>query len=111
MFVNWRQVYAKIHLRQPGFTYSACGAIIKHCKRIKKLKETGDLKYIYENELGKSRFAHDAAYADSKDLIQRTVSDKVLKDRAYESALYLKYGYQKGLVIMVYKLYKVKKQM
>ena len=111
MFVNWRQVYAKIHLRQPGFTYSACGAIIKHCKRIKKLKETGDLKYIYENELGKSRFAHDAPYADSKDLIQRTVSDKVLKDRAYESALYLKYGYQKGLVIMVYKLYKVKKQM
>ena len=33
-----------MHLRQPGFTYSACGPFIKNRKkeRIKKLKETGD---------------------------------------------------------------------
>ena len=33
----------KLHLRQPGFTYSAC---IKHHERIPKFKETGDLNHI-----------------------------------------------------------------
>ena len=35
----------------------------------------GDLKYIYKNELDKACFAHDAAYSNSKDLAERTVSD------------------------------------
>ena len=35
------------HLRQPGFTYSACGLFTKNKERIKKFKETGDSKYIY----------------------------------------------------------------
>ena len=34
------------HLRQPEFTYNACGLFTKHCERIKKFKEAGDLKYI-----------------------------------------------------------------
>ena len=34
------------HLRQPEFTYNACGMFTKHCERIKKFKEAGDLKYI-----------------------------------------------------------------
>ena len=43
-------------------------------------------------------------YADSKDLAKRTVSGKVLKDRAYEIALNPKFdGYQRGLVSMVHK--------
>ena len=29
-------------------------------------------------------FAHDIAYSDSKNLAKRTISDKILKDRAYE---------------------------
>ena len=29
-------------------------------------------------------FAHDAVYSDSKDLAKRTISDKILKDRAYK---------------------------
>ena len=58
----------KLHLRQPGFTYSACGPFFKHRERIQKLKETGDLKYIYKNELDKFYFPHDAGYSDSKDL-------------------------------------------
>ena len=40
-----------MHLRQPQFTYSACGSFTKHKKRIQKFKETGDTKYIYRNEL------------------------------------------------------------
>ena len=27
------------HLRQPEFTYNACGLFTKHCERIKKFKE------------------------------------------------------------------------
>ena len=34
------------HLRQPQFTYSACGPFTKNKERIQKFKETGDTKYI-----------------------------------------------------------------
>ena len=30
----------EMHLRQPGFTYSACDTFIKNKERIKKVKET-----------------------------------------------------------------------
>ena len=43
----------EIHLRQPQFTYSACGPFTKHKQRIQKFKETGDTNYIYKNELVK----------------------------------------------------------
>ena len=66
----------EMHLRQPQFTYSACGPFTKHKERIQKFKETGDTKYIYKNELDKVCFAHDAAYSDSKYLTKRTVADK-----------------------------------
>ena len=36
----------EIHLKQPGFTYRACGSFTKNKERIKKLKETGDSRYI-----------------------------------------------------------------
>ena len=65
----------EMHLRQPQFTYSACGPFPKHKQRIQKFKETGDTNYIYKNEL-EACFAHDAAYSDSKDLTKRTDADK-----------------------------------
>ena len=71
-----------MHLKQPVFAYSACGPFTKHHERIKKFRETGNLKHLYRNELDKACFAHDAAYSDSKDLAKRTISDKILKDRA-----------------------------
>ena len=40
----------EMHLRQPGFIYSACGPFTKNKERIKQNKETGDLRYIYQNE-------------------------------------------------------------
>ena len=96
----------KIHLRQPQFTYSACGPFTKHEQRIQKFKETGDTNYIYKNELDKACFVHDAAYSDSKDLTKRTVADKILKNRAFNIAKDPKYdGYQRGLASMVYKFF------
>ena len=69
----------KMHLRQPGFTYSACGPFTKNKERIQKFKKTGDTKYIYRNELNKACFQHDMAYGDFKDLPKRTAVDKVFK--------------------------------
>ena len=96
----------ELHSKQLGFTYSACGPFTKHRERIRKFRETGNLKDLYRNELDKACFAHDAAYSDSKDLAKRTISDKILKDRAYESARNRKYdGYQRALASMVYKFF------
>ena len=76
----------EMHLRQPGFTYSACGPFTKNQQRIQKFLKTGDTNYIYRNELDKACFQHDMAYGDFKDLKRRTQSDKVLKDKAFEIA-------------------------
>ena len=72
---------SEMHLRQPRFTYSTCGPFTKNKERIQKFKETGDSKYIYQNELDKSCLQHDMAYEDFKDLSRRTAADKVLRDK------------------------------
>ena len=95
-----------MHLRQPQFTYSACGPFTKHKERIPKFKETGDTNYIYKNEFDKTCFAHDATYSDSKDLTKRTVAEKILRNKAFNIAKDPKYdGYQRGLASMVYKFF------
>ena len=38
----------EVHLKQPGFTYSACGKFTKNTERIQKFKETGD-KVLRQN--------------------------------------------------------------
>ena len=99
----------EIHLRQPQFVYSACGPFTRHQERIKKYKRTGDTRYIHRNELEKACFQQDYAYADYKDLINRTKSDKVLRDKVYNIASNPKYdGYQRGLAGMVYKFFNKK---
>ena len=93
----------KLHLKQPGFTYSFCGPFTKLCERIQKFWETGNLKHLYRNELDKACFAHEAAYSDIKHLATRTISDKILKDRTYGIARNCGYdGYQRGLTSMVW---------
>ena len=88
----------EMHLKQPGFTYSACGPFTKNKERMEK--------FIYKNELDKAYFQHDMAYGKSKDLIKRTQSDKVLKDKAFKIASDPKCdGYQGGLASMVYKFF------
>ena len=96
----------EIHLRQTQFVYSASGPFTRDKERIKEFKRTGDTRYIYRNELDKACFQHDSAYADHKDLINRTKSDKVLRDKAYDIASNPEYdGYQRGLASMVYKFF------
>ena len=36
---------SEMPLRQPGFTYCACGPFTKNKKRIQKFTETGDSRY------------------------------------------------------------------
>ena len=67
----------EMHLRQPEFTYSACGLFTKNKERIQKFKQTGDSWYIYQNELDIACFQQDIAYGDFKDLTRRTASDKI----------------------------------
>ena len=96
----------EMHLKQPGFTYSACGTFTKNKERIQKFKETGDTSYIYKNELDKACFQHDMAYGDFKDIARRTTSDRILRDEAFNIAKNPENdGYQRGLSSMVYKLF------
>ena len=37
----------EMHLRQPGFTYSACGPFTKNKERLNKFKETAGSRCIY----------------------------------------------------------------
>ena len=37
----------EMYLRQPRFTYSACGPFTKNRERIKKFKETGDSRFVF----------------------------------------------------------------
>ena len=81
----------EMHLKQPRFTHSACGPFTKIKERIQKFKEMGDTKYIYRNELGKTCFQYDMTYRDFKDLVRRTTSDKVLRNKAFKIAKSPKY--------------------
>ena len=96
----------EMHLKQPGFTYSACGPFTKNRERIEKFMQTGNTDFIYKNELDKACFQHDMAYCKSKDLAKRTQSDKVLRDKAFRIVSDRKYdGYQRGSALMVCKFF------
>ena len=48
---------SEMHLKQPGFIYSACGPFTKRKEKIQKFKKkTRDTSYIYKNELDKACF-------------------------------------------------------
>ena len=96
----------EMHPRQPGFTCSACGPFTKNKERIQKFKRTGDLRYIYRNELDKACFQHGMGYGDFKDLKRRAAADNVLRDKAFNIAKNPKYdGYERGLASMLYKFF------
>ena len=96
----------EMHLKQPGFTYSACGPFTKNKERIEKFMKTGNTDFIYKNELDKACFQHDMAYGKAKYLVRRTQSDKVLRDKTFKIASDPKFdGYQRGLASMVYKFF------
>ena len=68
----------EMHLKQPYFTYSACGPFTKNKERIEKCMQTGDTNFIYKNERDRACFQHDMGYGKSKDLVKRTQLDNVL---------------------------------
>ena len=37
---------SEVHVRQTGFICRACRPLTKHCERIQKFKQTGNLNYI-----------------------------------------------------------------
>ena len=90
--------------------YSACGPFTKHTQRIQYFLNTGELSNIYKNDLDKACFQHDMAYDKFKDLEKRAQSDIVLNNKAPKIASNPKYnGYERGLVSMVYNIYKLLK--
>ena len=65
---------AEMHLKQIGFTYTACGLFAKNKKnQISMQKENTD--FIYKNDLDKACFQHDMTYGKYKDLTKRTQLD------------------------------------
>ena len=78
----------------------------KNKERIQKFKETGDSRYIYQNEPDKACFQHEIAYRSFKSLTGRKASDKILRDKAFNIAKNPTYGpYQRGLASMVNKCF------
>ena len=74
---------------------------LKIKKKIKKFKEAGDSRHIYQIELDTACFQHDMAYGDFKDLNWWTAADKLLnidKNPKY-------YKYQRGLTSMASKFF------
>ena len=96
----------ELHLWQPGFTYNTCGPFTKHLERIQKFRETDNLRHIYKNKLDNACFAHNPTYSHNKDLVKRTISDQILEERAYKSAIIPKYD---GLASWIYKFF-IRKQ-
>ena len=90
---------SEMHLRQPGFTYSASGSFKKNKKIIERFKETGDSRYIYQIKLDKACFQHDLAYGDFKDLTWRTTSDKIMHDKTFNIAKNLNMMDIKGVLL------------
>ena len=82
----------EMHLKPPGFTYSACGSFKKNKERTEKFMKTGSTDFISKDELDKACFQHDMTYGKSKDLVRKAQSDKTFKIASNP-----KYdGYQRG---------------
>ena len=78
----------------------------KNKERTKKIKGTGDSRYIYQNELDKACFQRDIDYGELEDLTRRTAVDKILHVEAFNIAKNPKYdGYKRRLASMVYKFF------
>ena len=68
--------------------------------------QAGSTDFIYKNELYKACFQHYKADGKTKDLLKRTQSDKLSKDKAFKIASNPKYdGYQRRLASMDYKFF------
>ena len=100
------KVMPEMHIKQPGFTCSACGPFTKNKERFEKFLQTGNTDFIYKNDLDKACFQSDMVFGDFKDLARRPQWDKVLRDTTFEIASNPKCdGYQRRSASMVYKFF------
>ena len=94
----------EMQLKQPGFTYSACGHLPETKKELKNLCRQEIEILFTEMSMFWTWFC--LWQIKSKDLAKKTQSDKVLRDKAFKIASDPKYdGYQRGLASMVYKFF------
>ena len=78
----------------------ACVPFAKNKEWMWRFKETGDSRYIYQNELHNPCFQHEMAYG------RRTTSDKILCDKAVNFAKNPKLdGYRRDRASIVYKCF------
>ena len=57
MFLLVRDIYIpEMHVKRPGFSYSACGLFKKNKEIIQKFMQTGNRYFIYKNELDQACF-------------------------------------------------------
>ena len=75
----------ELHLKQPGFTYSACGPFTKSKEKVQKFMQTGDANYIYKNDRDKACFHHDMAYGRYKNLNKKTKYIMDIKEDSLQS--------------------------
>ena len=94
----------EMHLKQPRFTYSACGPFTKSKERFQKLKKQ-EIQNIF-TEMNQIKFAFNMIWLMETLKIQQEDSYKVLRDKAFNIAKNAKYdGYQRGLASIVYKFF------
>ena len=69
----------EMHLKQPGFTDSACGSFTKIKKIFRNL-----CRQEIQNDLDKACFQHDMAHGKYKVFNNIAQSDKLSKDKAFK---------------------------
>ena len=91
VFLAGDKFLTEMHLKQHGFTYSACGPFTINKERIEKFLKAGNTNFIQGNDLDKACFHHDMAYGELKDLARRAQWHKFLRDQVFEIATNPKY--------------------
>ena len=95
---------SEMHLRRPGFTYSACGPFTKKQWKNPKIKKNRRFMIHLSNKLDNSCFQHDLTYGDFKNLTRWT--DAISCDKVFNIAEKPKYdGYQRRLASLVYNFF------
>ena len=90
-------------LKNQNFLIMLVVHLLKTKKRLKNLCKQ-EIQIIFTRTIWIKLVQHDMAYDGYKDLVKRTESDEVLRDKTFKIASNPKYdGYERGLASMVYK--------
>ena len=96
----------EMHLKQPSFTYSACGPFTKTKKELKSLCKLEIQTLSIKMNLINHVFNMIWLIANQKIQQKRKQSDKAFRDKTFKIESNPKYdGYQRGSTTMVYKFF------